>query len=458
MKITVSNTIQLEENQLPKSLKERIELDLTFTNPLYQQQLLFSKRRPTAPKHIYAYEKKSSLLLLPRGYLDQLQLLLDINKVKYKIVDEAVSLSKVHVKPDVKLRDYQEKAINALLKSEQGGLVAPCGAGKTIMMLGLMAKIEQPTLWIVHKLSLANEVIEKACNFYGFTNEEIGFIGNGKFKVGKRLTIGIIQTLSRRDLTEIKDKFGLILVDEAHHLPAETFYKTINQFPAKYRYWCTATPDREDDLTNMLYYGGGPILHTVERHELPTITPDVIVFKTSFNQVIENHTKTVKAMVQDENRNRVIVDTISKEIKTGNFHLVLSQRIDHLEILQEILQDLHPQLTIEVFHSNTKNGIEVMRRAKNKEIDILLATSQIAQEGLDIPHLNRLYLVTPKKATGTVEQEVGRIMRPSECKKDAIVYDFWDYRCPMVSKQFWNRRKVYHKLNMNITYKNLGGK
>jgi superfamily II DNA or RNA helicase len=317
-----------------------------------------------------------------------------------------------------------------------------------------MAQIEQPTLWVVNKISLANEAIEKACQFFNFKRKEIGFIGDGKFEIGKRLTIGIVNTLFRRSLDELRDKFGLILVDEAHHFPAEMFYRTLNQFPAKYRYWCTATPKRQDGLTKMLYYGGGPILHTVERHELPTITPDVKVIKTSFDQVIDNHTKTLKALVQDENRNQLIVDTISREVTTGNYHLVLSQRIDHLELLQELLASFHPHLSIELFHSKLKNCDEIMKRAKNKEIDILLATSQIAQEGLDIPHLNRLYLVTPKKAVGTVEQELGRIMRPSEYKKDAVVYDFWDHQCPMVRKQFWNRRSVYQKLNMRMSYLN----
>jgi superfamily II DNA or RNA helicase len=98
-----------------------------------------------------------------------------------------------------------------------------------------------------------------------------------------------------------------------------------------------------------------------------------------------------------------------------------------------------------------KERNEIMERAKNKEIDILLAT-QLAREGLDIPHLNRLFLTFPKKSPSSVQQEVGRIMRPSDGKIDAVVYDFFDHQNGILRSQFNKRQSIYRDLKMKTEF------
>ncbi|MNI82063.1 hypothetical protein D3C73_1387370 [compost metagenome] len=95
-----------------------------------------------------------------------------------------------------------------------------------------------------------------------------------------------------------------------------------------------------------------------------------------------------------------------------------------------------------------KERSDVMERTKNRQVDILLAT-QLAREGLDIVHLNRLFLATPKRAAGAVQQEVGRVMRPAIGKTEALVFDFWDSKNPILKSQFWKRREVYRKIGMD---------
>lgn len=275
-------------------------------------------------------------------------------------------------------------------------------------------------------------------------------IGDGKFKIGEKLTIAMTLTLNRRNLTEVVKQFGALFLDEAHHLAARTFRETIAQFPAKYRFWTTATPERGDKLTSMLFHGAGPIIHEIDSEDLPIITPEVKVIKTQFNQVDDDFNKLLEMIWTNQARNQLIVDTIGNEAKKGNYLLVLSDRIKHIEFLHQELAQAHPNLSIELYHGKRKNRGEIMRRVKNKEVDILLATFSIAKEWLDIPHLNRLFLATPKKDAITVKQSVGRIMRQCEDKTDAIEYDFWDDKCPIVINQFWHRRRVYRKLNMEI--------
>ncbi|MGX1402358.1 superfamily II DNA or RNA helicase [Bradyrhizobium japonicum] len=132
----------------------------------------------------------------------------------------------------------------------------------------------------------------------------------------------------------------------------------------------------------------------------------------------------------------------------GNYSLVLSDRVEHLNILKPMLENVLPGIRIEVLTGNLpkKKRKQLMEEARNKQIDILLAT-QLAREGLDIPHLNRLFLTYPKKSPSSVQQEVGRIMRPSEGKENAVVFDFIDDNGILYS-QFRKRRAVYKEIGM----------
>lgn len=280
------------------------------------------------------------------------------------------------------------------------------------------------------------------------TPEEVGIIANGKVSVGKRLTMALVQTLSKADLSGLTDKFGAIFIDEAHHMAAKTFSHPIDKFPARYRLWASATPTREDGLTKMVFSCGGPILHTIQQSELPTIIPRLITVETNFALQDEVYTKMISGLIKDEQRNDLLVKTISAEAP-GHYSLVLSDRKEHLDILKNALDIASPGLRTEILTaSRTKKArVDIMARMQSKEIDVLFAT-QLAREGLDIIHLNRLFLTTPKRAVGAVTQEIGRIMRPCPGKADAVVFDFLDIKQPILKHQYWKRRRVYKELGM----------
>lgn len=103
----------------------------------------------------------------------------------------------------------------------------------------------------------------------------------------------------------------------------------------------------------------------------------------------------------------------------------------------------------------------IMENATAKKIDILFAT-QLAREGLDLPHLSVGHMVTPKRgdAAGTrngasVEQEIGRIMRPdpSNPDKKALWFDYVDFEVGVFQDQYYSRRKVYTRLDLKLPRK-----
>lgn len=455
--ITLSNDIALKADSLPPRLGNQIKRDLTLDNPAYLQAEKYGYSTYGTAPYIHLFKHQGNNLILPRGYIYRLLRLIKDCGHGYVIQDERIKLPPVEFHSRIKLRPYQESAKQALLKYGNGGLVAPCGSGKTEIMLAVMADLKQPALWITHTKDLLEQVVQRALkSFEGMTREEIGVIAEGKVKTGPRLTVALVQTLSRIDLDPLKDRFGSIFVDEGHHIAADSFLYPISQFPAKYRLWCSATPVREDGLTKVVKAAGGPILYTIKQEDLPTMVPRLIIVETGYTGIIDpdNYPGMLQDLTENMARNKLIVETIAREAP-GHFSLVLSDRIAHLEILQAMLKRRMPNASIELLTGTMPKRAreQVMEQARNKQIDILLAT-QLAREGLDLPHLDRLFLVTPKRSSNAIEQEIGRIQRPCEHKEDAIVFDFWDVNNPVFKAQFWKRRAVYERLGINPDFKN----
>jgi superfamily II DNA or RNA helicase len=325
--VKVSHQIEINEYEIPPLILKRIKNDLKLPNPDYQHAIKFSQnqfKRP--PEFIELYRSEDKKLIIPRGYGSKLLKYLRDAGTPYVLQDERLVLPQVDFKSTIQLRNYQEAAVNQLIKWKQGGVVAPCGAGKTMIMLEAMARIGQPALWITHTKELADQVIERARDVFDIAIDEIGFIGDGRFKVGSRLTVALIQTLSKADMDEFKNKFGAIFIDEAHHLAARSFFHPIGQFPALYRLWVSATPDRADGLTTMVFAAGGQIVHTIDQSEVPTIIPKLHVVETNYPFIEDEYVNIIGDLIRNTERNELIVKTIASQAE-GNYSLVLSDRI-----------------------------------------------------------------------------------------------------------------------------------
>lgn len=451
--VRVSNDIQIKSDTLPPKIRDAIFKELTLPNPSFIQAERMDKYTGHLEKYIYLYESRGDALIIPRGFIYRLLKLLKDAGQDYKIEDNRLLLPPVDFHSKIKLMDYQIPAVERLTRFGNGGLVGGCGSGKTQMALETGARLGQPIIWITHTKELAQQAIERACLcFEDMNQKEVGFIGDGKISIGKRLTVALVQTLSKIDMEGITDKFGTVIIDEGHHIAASSFLVPIGKFPARYRLWCTATPTREDGLTGMVLASGGPILYTIQDKDLPTVTPQLRIIETAYSGYvdIEDYPGMLGDLIRNDDRNRLIIETITREAP-DHYSLILSDRIEHLTTLKAILEESLPDLSIEILNGKLpkKQRTAIMEKAKARQVDILLAT-QLAREGLDLPHLDRLFLVSPKKALAATEQEIGRIRRPCDNKPDAMVFDFWDTGNPVFKSQFWKRKAVYAKLGINV--------
>jgi len=247
------------------------------------------------------------------------------------------------------------------------------------------------------------------------------------------------------------NRWGFVLLDEAHHCPAYSFQQLLNLFRAKFRFGATATPSRRDNLEFILYAVLGPTIFGIDKGGLEEageiMKPTIRVVDTNFfNPSITDYRDLLKAVVMDAERNNLILRNVAREAAAGHFCLVLSNRIDHAERMFRTLSSDHMNIRSEVLTSRVakERRAEVIRQISEGKIKALLATS-VADEGLDCRRLDRLFLTCPIRSVSKIFQQIGRIVRTFPGKADAIVYDFRDLLCSLAESQFQTRLKQVYE-------------
>ncbi len=334
----------------------------------------------------------------------------------------------------VELRSYQEEAIQTAIKEERGGIQHPTGAGKTVVMCELTRRIGYRALILVHRKDLLTQTINSFKE--QLKTDKIGIIGDGKWHP-EEITVAMFQTLYRRlidypnDVVSWLATIGQVHVDEAHHLPAETYGKVMGFLPnALFRFGYSATmfKDEKDKETMFKVMSWtGPIIHSEESADLikdeklvPTTifminTPDINTSFTSYQEA------TTIGIVNNDKRNTKIISLAKKldESNTGPI-LILTERVLHGRYLSQVLQC--------PFLEGETPGLkreEVWKGIKTGRINLVVA-SKIADEGLDIPNMRVLILGGGGKSPHLSIQRIGRGMRISKGKDRLFVIDFLD--------------------------------
>lgn len=454
MDIKVSENVVLEG--VSQACKNLIKRRMAFENPEWQKAVQFGRSTYGIRKTIRLYEDVGESLVIPRGSLYRLLIMDDIDKIN-KLEINTTSFPVNPLPHNIELRELQKPWVTNMLMHKQGIGVAPAGSGKTVMALYLLAQLGVPTLWITHRLTLIDQVLERIKTFLPSIGN-VGVFGGGKKKFGDLLTIGSVLTLARNELDEFKNRFGMVIVDECHIVPAFTAMSVIRKLNPEYLYGLTATPYREDKLERIMYDTIGPEIAKMDRDDaiaLNGILPArVQVIHTGvtypkdrdyvFNDIIDY-------LLAHPERNKIILLKVLSELAEGNTAIVLTCRVEHGAIIKAVLAELN--IESEHIHALTphKKRIEAMKRFASGEIKLLIATYQLLSEGFDHAPTNRVFFALPQKAKRQLEQSKGRIERFLADKDDAIVYDFVD-DIPMMQNQFEIRKEHYLDQNLRIDY------
>jgi superfamily II DNA or RNA helicase len=320
------------------------------------------------------------------------------------------------------------------------------------MALSAIAARKQPALIIVHTKELLQQWIDRASQFLNLDPSEFGIVGNGKRRIGDRLTIGIVNSIYPI-ADEIKDHFGFVVVDECHHCPSRTFTEAVSAFDCRYMLGLSATPYRRDGLSKLIYWYLGGQAHAVDKAQLvregSILKPELVTRQTNFiseHNLAFEYSKGISELTLSTSRNALIADDVAVYLRDhAGPVLVLSDRTAHCQTLQAMLMD--KGVNAAILTGNLSNGKRkaVVERIRTGEVQAICATGSLVGEGFDLPSLNALFLVTPIKFSGRVLQYVGRVLRPAPGKDRAVIFDYVDSREPVLMASAKARMKVYQQ-------------
>lgn len=454
------NEIYIKKLKLLPNERTYLKRLASFTNPkFYELQKL---RMPVynTPRIISCFEEDERFLILPRGCIDSMREICTKSNVQLKIKDTRETGIKTDFTFNGKLTSKQQKAMDELLKYETGVLCATTGFGKTVVASKIISELKTNTLILVNRTSLLEQWKERLSFFLGINKKEIGQIGAGKNKQTNILDIGSLQTLYKQDnIDDIVKKYGLVIVDECHHISAFSFEQVLKKIRAKNVYGLTATPIRKDGQHPIIYMQCGKIRYRVSNKELKQnkeMEHSVIVRKTNYKYIPEEYKEKIQIaeiltnIAKSEYRNNIIVEDIKNVIEQGRAPIVLTERVEHLEILKNKIEELNLYVPIIIYKGNMgkkklKDIRDIIEEAdKQNKPRIIIATSTSIGEGFDDNRLDTLFLTMPVSWKGRIIQYVGRLHRKHVDKKKVIVYDYLDDM--KVLDKMYNRRLKGYKV------------
>jgi superfamily II DNA or RNA helicase len=315
----------------------------------------------------------------------------------------------------------------------------------TVLSLYISSLFKVKTLVIVHKSFLLNQWKSRAEEF---TNADVGILQQNNIDVeNKQIVIGMLQSIAKNKYDpDIFKEFGLVIFDEAHHAPSKYFSKALPIINCKRTLALSATPNRSDKLEKVLFWYFGDILYKQATETLNNVLVKMIKydskdknfkeFRTNYGKDI-NRPKTINKLTELISRNKLIIKIIKEILEEPERKLlILSDRIEHLNTLHDSINAL--EITTCSYYIG---GMKQKKLDESTKAQVIFATYSMAQEALDIPELNTLLMVTPRKE---IEQAIGRITRKRDHSVQPLVIDIID-QLPSFDRQSKHRKTFYNK-------------
>jgi len=357
--VTKANMLFVSKQDLSNKAQNRIRRLAAFGNPEFYKAQAMHRSVHNIPRIVWCGEEDERSIMLPRGCEQRLVDLAREQGFACSFEDKRNNGEPIKAEFSGALRDRQQKAADALLRHENGILMAPTGFGKTVIGAYVIGKLKMRTLVIVPKTSLVDQWRERLAQFLDIEDDRsplltksgkpskrrrpvIGQIGGGKNAPSGIVDIATFQSLSAKDdlgiphAKPVVGDYELVICDECHNGAAPNYELVMKSVNARRVYGLSATPKRSDGLERAIYMHCGPVRHKVDPKEqaaeqgfrrilrprftrirLASLEPGA-----SFNQVAE-------ALCGHGARNALIAEDAISAVRSGRTPLIITNRKEH---------------------------------------------------------------------------------------------------------------------------------
>ena len=472
--LTRANMLYIPLAGLSAKVVNHFKRMAAFHNPEFYAKQGMRLSTYYVPRIISCSELLNDYLAMPRGCEDDVMEVLENNEVKYVIEDKTNQGRSIDVTFKGKLREEQQKAMECMLPHNIGTLSATTAFGKTIFAIDMIAQRKVNTLILVHRKSLLDQWKKQLENFMEINEfvveaskrksrkslSPIGLLYSGKDSLHGIIDIALMQSCQEgNEIKPFVQNYGMVIVDECHHVSSVSFEQVLRQVRAKYVYGLTATPIRKDGHQPVIFMQCGKIIYTADaksQMNKQSFTRTLIPRFTSFRNLsaeAKTYTQIVEAISTDEVRNSLIVEDVSKAIEEGRTPIILTNLTSHVRLLAEMLSPYANRVITLVGADSAKEKRHMMEQLQTipaSESMAIVATGKYIGEGFDYPRLDTLFLVSPISWKGSIAQYAGRLHREHDGKHEVRIYDYVDIRVPLCDVMYRKRLKGYASVGYGV--------
>lgn len=464
MELVYANQIYIAKEGLHPALRNRLLRMAAFQNPEFYKAQAMRLSTFGKPRVIACSEDQPQHIGLPRGCLDDIRQELTSLGIRPAVRDERERGRLLDVTFTGKLRPEQMAAAEVMVSHDTGVLAATTAFGKTVIAAWLIAQRRVNTLILVHRRQLLDQWVERLSIFLDLPPKSIGRVGGGRTRTTGLVDVALIQSLVKKGVIDDRvADYGHVIVDECHHLSAHTFEAVVRQAKARFVVGLSATVARKDGHHPIVTMQCGPVRYRVNARAQAASRPFehlVLVQPTGFrsghapdpDRRVEFQAL-YQELVRDTTRNRRIAADVIDAVNSGRSPLVLTERNDHLDSLEQLLAPNVPHLIVLRAGTGTKQRRAVAERLATIPADegrVVLATGKYVGEGFDDARLDSLFLTLPVSWRGTVAQYAGRLHRLHDAKREVRVYDYADVDVPMLARMFDRRCRGYEAIGYTV--------
>lgn len=478
LEIVKADKIYIPLKSVSAKVLNHLKRIAAFKNPEFYSRQAMRLSTYSVPRVISCFDITDDYLAMPRGCEDAILNFLEENNTSFSIIDETTHGNEISVTFRGEERPEQREAIQSLSLHTNGVLHATTAFGKTVTAAAIIARKRVNTLILVHSKALLSQWHERLTEFLDIDCVEpepqkkrgrrkafspIGCLDSTGNTLHGIVDIALIQSCLDNDgVKPFVQDYGMVIVDECHHVSSVTFECVLKTIKAHTVYGLTATPIRQDGHQPIIFMQCGPIRFSADaKSQIARQNFDryLIPRFMSYRSVTDDK-QTIAAMYQsiaeDEVRNDLIVEDVCKAVDAGRTPIILTNRISHVYTLDMKLSGKVKNIITLTGNGTTKEKRDILQQLQDvpaTEPLVIVATGKYVGEGFDYPRLDTLFLALPISWKGLVTQYAGRLHRENEGKKDVRIYDYIDIHEPVCDSMYRKRLKGYASIGYKTIVK-----